>query len=219
MTFGACHCESQDGGESLAKGAPIASILSSPACTPSRFLATLAESTLEEQAEILSRLDRLIDLDRMVILELQKSSKWQDTQRAPRQVPQATTRADSPKEKVETQVTVETSDEMILGSEDRDPNLARGGPLPRHPLLGSPKGFLSTLANSSWEKQKQILMGLEELIAQESMADVEKSKAPNMSVSSRRTNSNRSLCSSTRLVRAVRSRPYRGRKFNRSKVR
>jgi hypothetical protein len=196
-----CHCEFEDRTESLAKGAPVANVLASLDCSPSHFLTTLGTSSLEEQSEILRRLDRLIDLDRTSGLEEEKASIVHRPQHVGR-----------PQVETDIQNIAQTSEDVAMttkdSNDDRHAILARGGPLPY--LLGSPTGFLSTLANSSLEEQADILMGLEKLIAQESMADHEESSTALTIGRRRRTNCNRKpICRSTRLLRAIRSRPYR----------
>lgn len=196
-----CCCDSEDRTESLAKGAPVANLVSSPA----EFLATLAKSDLEEQAQILSRLERLIDLDRMIDHEEQKTSSLGRVRPAPIQTstPSMTAISDTSEDKV-----LDTIDP----EEDRhvtclhDSNLARGGPLPYR--VGSPGNFLSQLANSSLEEQAEMIMGLEKLIAQESMEDCLADCEKRLSSKSSRRRPVRKLCSNTRLIRAIRSRPY-----------
>lgn len=229
----ACNSEAEQSA-SLVRGGPVS--LGNPEL--------FGHNSLQEQSEILIRLENLIDQARRVDLEKQRASrnlqnapsvptlamangrilsavKLSQDWRLPQKAPTVATASpvamatDSVGSKMEMYARKLPNNFAPEAKEDRSSSLVQGGPLPH--LLGSPAHFLETLGKFSVKEQAEMVSRLEKSIDQETMAELEKHKAsrdlpPTASVtlgSRRKSTSNRRLCTNTRLVRAVRSRPYR----------
>lgn len=167
--------------------------------------------------------DKVIVLDSVVELERQKHSNLQALQPAPTQAPTASMAVEGhtsecPKTK-NLVVSKGVSRVVSRGRWQHDESLAQGGRLPN--LLGCPTSLLSTLAKSAGGPTKL------SVIDEDSLADCETcmasttqqdaSSAPIQQAtrfvaagSTRR--SSRKLCSNTRLIRAIRNRPYHRRR-------